>query len=65
MSEDSGQLRMVIRIRETNKNLKRAALIKKITKNQSYLRSLRNRPGNDGIDCSSTNFFFEYLYTIR
>ncbi|SMM99149.1 Probable integral membrane protein [uncultured Candidatus Thioglobus sp.] len=32
MSEDSGQLRMVIRIRETNKDLKRAALIKKIEK---------------------------------
>jgi hypothetical protein len=30
MSEDSGQLRMVIRIRETNKDLKRAALIEKI-----------------------------------
>ncbi|CAC9437547.1 Exporter protein, RND family [uncultured Gammaproteobacteria bacterium] len=30
MSEDSGQLRMVIRIRETNKALKRAALIEKI-----------------------------------
>ena len=30
MSEDSGQLRMVIRVRETNKELKRAALIEKI-----------------------------------
>ncbi|SFV86969.1 Probable integral membrane protein [hydrothermal vent metagenome] len=30
LSEDSGQLRMVIRIRETNKELKRAALIEKI-----------------------------------
>ncbi len=30
MSEDSGQLRMVIRIHETNKNLKRSALIEKI-----------------------------------
>jgi predicted RND superfamily exporter protein len=30
ISEDSGQLRMVIRIRETNKNLKRAVLIEKI-----------------------------------
>ncbi len=30
LSEDSGQLRMVIRIRETNKELKRGALIEKI-----------------------------------
>lgn len=30
MSEDSGQLRMVIRVHETNKALKRAALIEKI-----------------------------------
>lgn len=30
MSEESGQLRMVVRVRETNKALKRAALIEKI-----------------------------------
>ena len=35
LSEDSGQLRMVVRISETNKELKRDALIKKIQKHIS------------------------------